>query len=236
LTVIDQCGPAPGGYDAHFDIAPPAFRELFGDAGVNAGVQPADWQFVDSSNCPGNKGNTGGSAPTTPTVGPAPTTASSTRCGLNWGDANGKCGTPCQNDGPCAGQRCYADLSMAPCNRALADTETEEGNFVDDVSMNTETETDNFVDTAVADVEEEEDNYVDNYVDAAVADVEEDNYADNFDAAVAGEGSSLTQQTQSKSSTGMQGWMIAIIVMFSITTVLLLVVIVLAVSVLRRKH
>jgi len=286
LTVIDQCGPAPGGYDAHFDIAPPAFRELFGDAGVNAGVQPADWQFVDSSNCQGNKGNTGGSAPTTPTGGPAPvpTSASSTRCGLNWGDANGKCGTPCQNDGPCAGQRCYADLSMAPCNRALADTETEEGNFVDDVSMNTETETDNFVnaavadveeednyvdnfgdaavadasldddsnfvtedqnsetetdnfvDTAVADVEEEEDNYVDNYVDAAVADVEEDNYADNFDAAVAGEGSSLTQQTQSKSSTGMQGWMIAIIVMFSITTVLLLVVIVLAVSVLRRKH
>jgi hypothetical protein len=125
------------------------------------------------------------------------------------------------------------------------DTESD-GNFIDDVSMNTETET---VDAAVADTAEEEDNYDDlAMVDAAVADASfetetADNFADddqNFvDAAVAGESASAVntqqQKTQSEASTGMQGWMVAIIVMFSITTVLLLAVIVLAVTVLRRK-
>jgi len=127
---------------------------------------------------------------------------------------------------------------------AIADTsfETEsDGNF--DVAMDTETES---VDAAVADTAEE-DNFVDNYVDAAIADTSFETDSDgslvanddqNFvDAAVAGENvpSVNTQQTQSEASTGMQGWMVAILVMFSITTVLLLAVIVLAVTML-RKH
>jgi len=56
LTVIDMCGPPPGGYDAHFDISQPAFNELFGANGVQAGVQSATWQFVSSSMCIGNIG------------------------------------------------------------------------------------------------------------------------------------------------------------------------------------
>jgi len=286
LTVIDQCGPAPGGYDAHFDIAPPAFRELFGDKGVTAGVQSADWQFVASSNCRGNRGNSGGSPPQTPRPAsnprpnprpaprpsPAPSNArSNTRCGQNWADANGKCGTPCKNDSPCGGQRCYADLNMAPCNRAtddetstfyeeetnveaendftevdaaVADTfEIDDGNFVDDVSMNTEGDI-VVNDAAFADAEEDQfvDNYVDSaMVDAAVADTsfetdDGESFDQVFDAAVAGDVNTQQQQTQQqpREATGMEGWMVAILVMFSLTTVLLLAVIVLSVSVLRR--
>jgi len=294
LTVIDQCGPPPAGNDAHFDIAPPAFRELFGDAGVNAGVQKSDWAFADSSNCQGNKGGSKAApAPTTPKAAPKPapstkaapkpapssksapkpgSTRSTTRCGSNWGDANTKCGTPCTTDGPCGGQRCYADLSITPCNRAtegedsffsadasnvefvseftndaaVADTETIEGDYI----------ADSFVDTAVADNVEATaadfaadanaaDFTVDTVVadpvaaDAAVADfgVAGDFVAENVDAAVIGDVSSTTpqQQTQNGATTGMQGWMVAILVMFSITTVLLLAVVVLAVTIL-RKH
>lgn len=52
VTVIDQCGATA----EHFDMAPPAFTELFGSAGVAAGSGNATWQVVASSNCKGNKG------------------------------------------------------------------------------------------------------------------------------------------------------------------------------------
>lgn len=41
------------------------------------------------------------------------------RCGINFADANGRCGTQCPRgvDAECpAGQRCFAQLSTAPCN------------------------------------------------------------------------------------------------------------------------
>jgi len=121
LTVIDQCGGPPGGFDAHFDIAPPAFDQLFGPAGKQAGHGGVTWSVAASSSCKGNKGNSGGSPPSTPSTpsrppaSPPPKGTSTTRCGKSWGDANGKCGASCSNDGACAGQHCYADLSATPC-------------------------------------------------------------------------------------------------------------------------
>jgi hypothetical protein len=260
LNVIDQCGPPPGGYDAHFDIAPPAFRELFGDAGVNAGVQSANWQFVDASNCRGNKG--GGVVPPPPP--PPPTgVASSIRCGFSWSDANSKCGTPCTNDGPCGGQRCYADLSLSPCGRAVGD---EDSSFSDQLAHDAAVvdfvdSTDPVaVDNAVADFVDVTDPIaVDNAVvdtvetvvadpiavDAAVGDASfdsvgtffdapvEENFADfSFDAAV---GDTVSTNTQQAPTTNMQGWAVALVVLFSIVIVLLLVVVVMVATALRRQ-
>jgi len=73
LTTIDQCGPGTAGTNAHFDISPEAFKELFGDAGVAAGTMIADWSVVASSNC---KGQPGYNAPATTT--PATTAQSTT--------------------------------------------------------------------------------------------------------------------------------------------------------------
>jgi len=56
ITAIDECGAAPGGYSAHFDIAPAAFTQLFGAAGNNAGHGNATYQSVAANLCPGNKG------------------------------------------------------------------------------------------------------------------------------------------------------------------------------------
>jgi len=245
LTVIDYCGPPPAGSDAHFDIAPDAFRQLFGDAGVTAGIQYADWQFVTSNNCLGNKGNSGGSPPPSnpppsnpppsnpPPSNPPPASGSSTtRCGNDWSDASSRCGTPCTyDDGPCGGGHCYADLPPCSSFAQADDSSFSADNFVIEESFNNDN-FDNFaVDAAVADVAEAE--YVDNYVDMAMADA---NFgADLYlDAAVAGDISSLnTPQTQQGEA--MQGWMVAILVIFSITTVLLLAVIVLGIFVM-RKH
>ncbi len=42
-----------------------------------------------------------------------------TRCGVDWADANTRCGDLCAGDADCqGGQRCYADLSLDPCNEA----------------------------------------------------------------------------------------------------------------------
>jgi len=42
---------------------------------------------------------------------------STIRCGRDWVDANGRCGTPCLNNEGCEnGERCYADLSLDPCS------------------------------------------------------------------------------------------------------------------------
>lgn len=54
VTVIDSCGPAPSGLDAHFDVAPEVFSELFGS--TTAGVGQGEWTFVRPSLCDGNKG------------------------------------------------------------------------------------------------------------------------------------------------------------------------------------
>ena len=41
---------------------------------------------------------------------------STVRCGNDWGDANGKCGVPCDNGGACpAGQSCFGDLGTSDC-------------------------------------------------------------------------------------------------------------------------
>jgi len=225
LTVIDQCGGPPGGYDAHFDIAPPAFRELFGDAGVNAGVQSANWQFVDSSLCRGNKGNTGGPPPSTPppSTPPPSGTRSTTRCGYSWGDANSKCGTPCTNDGPCGSQRCYADLSLNPCGARAFGEESSESD-------------ENYVDAANAD---ETENYeaaqMDQLYDAATESGEIDANGEEgmYDAAAEGDAATLQSNPQ---TTEIQGWAVALLVLFSIIVVLLLAVVVLIATVLRRQQ
>jgi len=123
VTVIDQCGPPPDGSAAHFDIARPAFDQLFGQQGENDGHGSVNWQVVDSSNCQGNLGNGGGSS-----------SNNNNRCGADWADANSRCGTPCvDNDGPCNGQTCFASLDTTPCNSAMADEVTESFGVADNV-------------------------------------------------------------------------------------------------------
>ena len=56
ITAIDQCGKAPGGADAHFDISKEAFTELFGDAGIRDGHGFAVWKVVEGKKCKGNLG------------------------------------------------------------------------------------------------------------------------------------------------------------------------------------
>lgn len=55
VTVIDQCGYGPYN-EAHFDLGPPAFTELFGQKGIQDGTGYVTYQKVSSSNCRGNKG------------------------------------------------------------------------------------------------------------------------------------------------------------------------------------
>jgi len=55
LTVIDMCGGAPAGYDAHFDVSPDAFIDLFGS--TTAGFGDVTWSYASSHNlCRGNLG------------------------------------------------------------------------------------------------------------------------------------------------------------------------------------
>jgi len=277
LTVIDQCGGAPGGYDAHFDIAPPAFLALFGSAGVNAGVQDANWKMVASHLCHGNKGNSGGSSPPPPSSPPpkSPSPPSSSgnkaiRCGTSWSDANGKCGTLCVNDAQCGGHHCYADLDTSKCNKAIGEEfdEVAMEEFVDaaafdaaiDGTANEEfvdtavfdevvgdqfadasfdaaiegTANEEFVDTAVFD-EVVGDQYVDAGFDSAIDGTANEEFVDNaiadgfYDAATA-----PTDSTLQTSSTGVQGWVVGLLVLFCVITVLLIVVVVQIVMVLRK--
>ncbi|KAJ3122670.1 hypothetical protein HK100_011888 [Physocladia obscura] len=85
------------------------------------------WGQPDSSGCytPASNTTITSIATTTITI-PATSSSSSTatsgistsRCGLSWADANGKCGITCQDNGPCtaSGQQCYAALSTSPCS------------------------------------------------------------------------------------------------------------------------
>ena len=52
---------------------------------------------------------------------------STVRCGSSWGNANGKCGTPCpsRTDAECTnGETCYADLSVVPCDNGSTTSTT----------------------------------------------------------------------------------------------------------------
>eukprot|EP01062_Namystynia_karyoxenos_P026540 TRINITY_DN20591_c0_g1_i1.p1 TRINITY_DN20591_c0_g1~~TRINITY_DN20591_c0_g1_i1.p1 ORF type:complete len:367 (+),score=80.58 TRINITY_DN20591_c0_g1_i1:96-1196(+) len=60
LTVIDQCGPPGANGDNHFDIAPPAYGELFGATGTRDGKGFSEWVEGDSACCKGNKGTVTG--------------------------------------------------------------------------------------------------------------------------------------------------------------------------------
>ena len=54
VTAIDQCGGPPAGYDAHFDLSPDAFKELYEN--TVPGVGDIDWTYTDHSFCKGNRG------------------------------------------------------------------------------------------------------------------------------------------------------------------------------------
>lgn len=46
----------------------------------------------------------------------APSADKSYRCGKNWNDANGKCGTPCHDDGDCTGEeKCFNGVDPKAC-------------------------------------------------------------------------------------------------------------------------
>jgi hypothetical protein len=45
-----------------------------------------------------------------------------TRCGTDWNNANGKCGTSCSSDAQCGSEHCYADLAtISGCNNAAVE-------------------------------------------------------------------------------------------------------------------
>lgn len=54
VTIIDQVGGPLNTH--HFDLAPEAFEELFGNQGIQDGHGYMTWEFVASSNCKGNLG------------------------------------------------------------------------------------------------------------------------------------------------------------------------------------
>eukprot|EP00808_Paulinella_micropora_P005336 g28080.t1 len=55
--------------------------------------------------------------------------SSTIRCGSDWTNANMQCGTACQSDANCpSGQKCFRDLSLAPCNGGGTGTCTYTGN------------------------------------------------------------------------------------------------------------
>jgi len=242
LTVIDQCGPPPGGFDAHFDIAPPAFRELFGDAGVNAGVQHGDWAFVGTHMCKGNKGGN-------PTPNPVPVTnpvpvpnppsgcgcsAGSVRCGASWTAANTRCGNTCSNNGHCqSGETCFKDLNSCP--KAIGDDDPfteafEEAQFnaaVVEEELNNEIVEGDYYDAAVGDTNAEETVEAIEYYDADAA------LGDNafvYDAAVTDE----TQTASQAQSNGTPGWAVALVVLASVVLLALIAVVVQLARMLRQ--
>jgi len=99
----------------NFDLNQPAFQQLCGDAGINAGQCTINWQVVSASNCIGNP-NGGQSASPPSSSPPSGGGGGSVRCGSDWSDANGKCGSSCSDDSQCGGQYCYASLSTSPCS------------------------------------------------------------------------------------------------------------------------
>jgi len=209
LTVIDQCGPPPGGYDAHFDIAPAAFRELHGDAGVNAGVQYGDWAFVAAGNC---KGNIGGSPVPVPNPTPRPPSgsccSSTIRCGSSWTTADSSCGTACTNNGACGSGYCFKDLRLCPRSSAIGDASDEE--FTEAVEEETQ------FDAAFGEESVEGEYFNDAAIDESIG----REYA--FDAAVAEESQTASQAE----SNGTPGWAVALVVLASVVLLALIAVVV----------
>jgi len=137
VTVVDTGG-------ENFDLNEPAFRELCGAAGIQAGRCNIDWEVGAANNCIGNpkagqqqppqrqpqqpqrqpqqpQRQPQQQPPQQPRRPPQPRTTSRSRCGTSWTNANMKCGTGCVNDGACrGGERCFASLSVTPCSRARA--------------------------------------------------------------------------------------------------------------------
>lgn len=109
VTVVDTGGEG-------FDLNEPAFIELCGSEGINAGRCSITWEIVEHSKCPGNPKAGSTPKPSTPGGG-----GSSVRCGSSWTAANDRCGGSCVNDGQCSnGEKCWADLSMSPCGGSFA--------------------------------------------------------------------------------------------------------------------
>jgi len=71
---------------------------------------------LSTSPCSGNSPPPSNPPPSNP---PPSNSGSTTRCGLNWGDANSNCKGSCSDDSHCGGQQCWADLN--PCSKAVAD-------------------------------------------------------------------------------------------------------------------
>jgi len=63
VTAVDLCGDPPSGFDAHFDIAQPAFIELFGQQGIDDGNGAVEWSTAPSSSCGGSLGSPPDSSP-----------------------------------------------------------------------------------------------------------------------------------------------------------------------------
>jgi len=212
-----------GGYDAHFDIAPAAFRELHGDAGVNAGVQYGDWAFVAAGNC---KGNIGGSPVPVPNPTPRPPSgsccSSTIRCGSSWATADSSCGTACTSNGACGSGYCFKDLRLCPRSSAVGDASDEE--FTEAVEEETQfdaafgeesVEGEYFNDAAI-----DESIGREYYSDAAIDESIGREYA--FDAAVADESQTASQAE----SNGAPGWAVALVVLASVVLLALIAVVV----------
>jgi len=82
--------------------------------------------------------------------------AQTARCGSSWGDANGKCGTPCPSltDAECTnGETCSADLSELPCdNGSTTSTTTTSSSSNDPVNPTGETCVHHSVMTCINDI------------------------------------------------------------------------------------
>lgn len=63
-------------------------------------------------------GYTGSKGTLTCISGIQPETPTDYRCGADWADANGKCGTACHYDSDCpSGEKCFAGLDQGPCGK-----------------------------------------------------------------------------------------------------------------------
>jgi len=103
------------------DVNEPAFIQLCGQNGLNAGHCTVSWQIVSANNCIGNP-NAGSSPPPPPPPPPSNPSSSGNqdmRCGSDWESANSNCGTLCSpsDNYYCpSGQSCYNSLDTSPCS------------------------------------------------------------------------------------------------------------------------
>jgi len=119
VTVIDQCGAGISGTNAHFDIAPDAFNELLGAAGVSAGHGLPSWSVVASNLCKGNSGNNGATPPTSPPPSTSPPSSTPPSSSGSVNCANGPCQSTqcCSKYGYCGTGSTYCGdgCTAGPC-------------------------------------------------------------------------------------------------------------------------